>query len=102
MDPRSSMHLSNSSLLRAAAAVSCKTDPNGSPQDGVVGTGGGPSSFSVILRQNEDTGSNNGGSSNPNNDDSSLQRYTPTSNRVLLSMGQMRQGEGKFFTGTIL
>ena len=87
------MHLSNSSLLRAAAAVSCKSDPNGSPQDGVVGSGGGPSSFSVILRQNED----NGGSSNANNDESSLQRYTPTSNRVLLSMGQMRPGEGKFF-----
>ncbi|TMW53013.1 hypothetical protein DOY81_001876 [Sarcophaga bullata] len=93
VDPRSSMHLSNSSLLRAAAAASCKTDPNGSPQDGVVGSGGGPSSFSVILRQNEDNGSNNGGSSNANNDDSSLQRYTPTSNRVLLSMGQMRPGE---------
>ncbi|KAM7349068.1 nuclear factor I isoform 3-T3 [Cochliomyia hominivorax] len=86
VDPRSSMHLSNSSLLRAAAAASCKTDPNGSPQDTVSG----PSSFSVILRQNEDNGSNNGGS---NNDEVALQRYTPTSNRVLLSMGQMRPGE---------
>lgn len=81
------MHLSNTSLLRAAAA-SCKPDPNGSPQDGVSG----PSSFSVILRQNEDSSSNNGAGTN--SDEVALQRYTPTSNRVLLSMGQMRPGEG--------
>ncbi|XP_061394218.1 LIM domain-containing protein A-like, partial [Musca vetustissima] len=87
VDPRSSMHLSNSSLLRASSAATCKSDPNGSPQDG--------SSFSVILRQNEDNGSNGGAgtSSASNAEDPALQRYTPTSNRVLLSMGQMRPGE---------
>ncbi|XP_073831926.1 nuclear factor I isoform X2 [Musca autumnalis] len=85
VDPRSSMHLSNSSLLRASSAATCKSDPNGSPQDG--------SSFSVILRQNEDNGSNGGAASASNSEDPALQRYTPTSNRVLLSMGQMRPGE---------
>ncbi|XP_013101890.2 uncharacterized protein LOC106083366 isoform X2 [Stomoxys calcitrans] len=85
VDPRSSMHLSNSSLLRASSATTCKSDPNGSPQDG--------SSFSVILRQNEDNGSNGGAAASNNADDPALQRYTPTSNRVLLSMGQMRPGE---------
>uniref|UniRef100_A0A1A9VWP5 CTF/NF-I domain-containing protein n=1 Tax=Glossina austeni TaxID=7395 RepID=A0A1A9VWP5_GLOAU len=86
VDPRSSMHISNSSLLRAAAAASCKSDPNSSPQDH-------SSSFSVILRQNEDNASNSGGNGGTNLSDEALQRYTPTSNRVLLSMGQMRPGE---------
>ncbi|KAI9589917.1 hypothetical protein GQX74_008085 [Glossina fuscipes] len=86
VDPRSSMHISNSSLLRAAAAASCKSDPNSSPQDH-------SSSFSVILRQNEDNASNSGGNGGANLSDEALQRYTPTSNRVLLSMGQMRPGE---------
>lgn len=95
MDPRNSMHLSNSSLLRASSATTCKSDPNGSPQDG--------SSFSVILRQNEDNGSNGGaGGSGNNSEDPALQRYTPTSNRVLLSMGQMRPGEGTILLYNVL
>uniref|UniRef100_A0A1A9WWW8 CTF/NF-I domain-containing protein n=1 Tax=Glossina brevipalpis TaxID=37001 RepID=A0A1A9WWW8_9MUSC len=91
-NPRSSMHLSNSSLLRAAAAASCKSDPNSSPQDH-------SSSFSVILRQNEDNASNSGGNGGTSLSDEALQRYTPTSNRVLLSMGQMRPGEAAAAVG---
>lgn len=85
-----SMHLPPSPLLRAqgAAAVSvCKTDTCASPPDvgGNNGSGGG---FPVILRPSDSTGASNQGS-----DISTLQRYTPTLNRSLLNMSQVRSNE---------
>lgn len=101
------MHLSNSTLLRATAVSSnCKSDPNESPHDhqSVVahtpGSGSAASGgFSVILRPGEETAVSSATAVTPLNADdpnNSLHRYTPTSNRVLLSMGQMRSSDGEF------
>ncbi|XP_036231744.1 uncharacterized protein NfI isoform X2 [Bactrocera oleae] len=86
VDPRS-MHLPPSPLLRAQGAAVCKTDTCTSPPDvgGNNGSGGG---FSVILRPNDSTGANIQGS-----DISMLQRYTPSLNRSLLNMSQVRSNE---------
>ncbi|XP_028900734.1 hybrid signal transduction histidine kinase I isoform X2 [Zeugodacus cucurbitae] len=89
VDPRN-MHLPPSPLLRAqgTAGVSvCKTDTCASPPD-VVGNNSSGSGFSVILRPSDSTGANIQGG-----DISTLQRYTPTLNRSLLNMSQVRSNE---------
>ncbi|XP_053967678.1 uncharacterized protein LOC128869194 isoform X1 [Anastrepha ludens] len=84
VDPRS-MHLPPSPLLRAQGAV-CKNDPCASPPDS--GANNGSSGFSVILRPTDSTGANVQGS-----DVSTLHRYTPSLNRSLLNMSQIRSNE---------
>uniref|UniRef100_A0A0K8VR39 Uncharacterized protein n=1 Tax=Bactrocera latifrons TaxID=174628 RepID=A0A0K8VR39_BACLA len=81
-----SMHLSPSPLLRTQGAAACKTDTCTSPDvGGSNGSGGG---FSVILRPNDSTGA-----SIQSSDISMLQRYTPSLNRSLLNMSQVRSSE---------
>ncbi|XP_023158707.1 uncharacterized protein LOC101462555 isoform X3 [Ceratitis capitata] len=88
-DPQN-MNLPPSPLLRSQGTPSvsaCKSDPSSSPPDagGNISANNG---FSVILRPGDSTGANV-----QRSDLSTLQRYTPTSNRSLLNMGQMRPNE---------
>ncbi|XP_049315542.1 mucin-5AC isoform X2 [Bactrocera dorsalis] len=81
-----SMHLPPSSLLRTQGAAACKTDTCTSPD--VAGNNSSGGGFSVILRPNDSTGA-----SIQSSDISMLQRYTPSLNRSLLNMSQVRSNE---------